>query len=365
MKIGILGAGQLARMMALAGIPMGFEFAFYDSATECCAAPLGQLFRGDFRDSEKLKAFAHSVDIITYEFENVPLETLELLPQGSVVYPSKKALEFTQDRLIEKELFKRLNIPTPDFIAIHGESELQDAAKKLGYPFVLKTRSGGYDGKGQMVLRHQSELHTALDLCNATPCIGEAWVDYEREVSLITVCSTTEVQNYDLNENVHRGGVLHWTKNRPNDDMLEQAILHSRALAHELNYRGVLTIEFFQCGKILLANEYAPRVHNSGHWTIEGAPCSQFENHLRAILDLPLGSTKSLGHSMMINCLGAMPEFNTLLGIQGLHYHNYSKTARKGRKVGHLTLQHQTEKELTHFSNQLNQTFKSNNEVQS
>jgi 5-(carboxyamino)imidazole ribonucleotide synthase len=205
-----------------------------------------------------------------------------------------------------------------------------------------------------------AKAKSCFKMCTVTPCIGEAWVSYEREVSLISVCSSSEVQNYDLNENEHRGGVLHCTKNRPNDDMLEQAKQHGLALAQELNYRGVLTIEFFQCGKLLLANEYAPRVHNSGHWTIEGSPCSQFENHLRAILDLPLGSTKSLGHTLMLNCLGRMPEENALLKIEGLHYHDYSKTARKGRKVGHLTLQHQTEKELTHFSNQLNQALKLN-----
>jgi 5-(carboxyamino)imidazole ribonucleotide synthase len=347
MKIGILGAGQLARMMAIAGVPMGFEFSFYDNASECCAAPLGQLFQGDFDNQDKLKAFADSVDVITYEFENVPLETIDLLPKDKPVYPPKAALENTQDRLTEKNLFKELGIPTPGYMPINNEDDLKKAADTLKLPFVLKTRGGGYDGKGQMVLQSQDDFPQALNLCTDTPCIAEAWVNYDREISVIGVFAEHEYAVYELNENEHRNGVLHLTQNRKNDPVQTLAAQWIEKLAHQLNYRGVLTIEFFQCGDTLLANEYAPRVHNSGHWTIEGSITSQFENHIRAIAGLPLGAIESTGVAKMYNCLGAVPKAKDLLHIKGLHLHNYGKSPRQGRKVGHINLVHNSNEAST------------------
>lgn len=351
MKIGILGAGQLARMMALAGIPMGFEFAFYDNASECCAEPLGQLFHGEFNDQAKLEDFANSVDVITYEFENVPLHTIDLLPKDKPVYPPKAALENTQDRLTEKNLFKELGIPTPGFLAVNNQTELEQAADDLSFPFVLKTRGGGYDGKGQMVIQSESDFQQALELCSQTPCIAEAWVHYDREISVIGVFSESERVIYEINENEHRNGILHLTQNRPGDPIQPMAVEYIEKLAQKLNYRGVLTIEFFQCGEVLLANEYAPRVHNSGHWTIEGSITSQFENHVRAVAGLPLGAVESTGIAKMYNCLGEVPNAKKLLPIKGLHLHDYGKTPRKGRKVGHINLVHNS-KETSTFAEQ-------------
>lgn len=338
MIVGILGAGQLARMIALAGLPMGLNFCFYDSADECCAEPLGKLFRGSFDDEDLLKQFADEVDLITYEFENVPLKTIDLLPKDKVVYPSVKALNYTQDRLKEKNLFKKLGLPTPGFKEINNFDDLQNAKDELGFPFVIKTRSGGYDGKGQIVIKQESDFEKAQELYETVPCIAEEWVKFEREVSLITVCGKDDIRFYDLNENEHRNGVLYLTQNKKNDPIQDQAIQWAKKLSEKLNYRGILTIEFFQCGNTLLANEYAPRVHNSGHWTIEGATSSQFENHLRAILDKPLGSTKSNGYSKMYNCLGSLPNKESLLSIEDLHVHDYDKTPREGRKVGHINI---------------------------
>lgn len=359
MKIGVLGAGQLARMMALAGLPMGFQFAFYDNASECCAAPLGDLFHGEFNDCEKLKAFADSVDVITYEFENVPLQTIDLLPEDKAVYPPRAALENTQDRLTEKNLFRELGIPTPGYLAVSSESELKQAANELQFPFVLKTRGGGYDGKGQLVLKSQADFKEALELCTQTPCIAEAWVNYDREVSVIGVFAEHEQLIYELNENEHRNGVLHKTQNRPHDPIQSLASEWIHKLAHRLNYRGVLTIEFFQCGDILLANEYAPRVHNSGHWTIDGSITSQFENHLRAVTGLPLGAIESTGVAKMYNCLGKVPEAEKLLDIKGLHLHDYGKTPRAGRKVGHINLVHKSEEASTFAEQTLLETLNS------
>ena len=343
MRIGVLGAGQLARMMAIAGTSMGFEFVFYDSASECCAEPFGTLFRGDFEDETQLKAFATSVDIITYEFENVPLKTIDLLPNEKKVYPPRSALEYTQDRLKEKNLFRELGIPTPGYMAVNDETGLKTASTELGFPFVVKTRGGGYDGKGQKIIQSELDFQEALEMCNNMPCIAEAWVNYDREVSIIGVFAKSEKAIYDINENEHRDGVLYLTQNRPNDPIYEQAKNYVDKVAKKLNYCGVLTIEFFQCGKTLLANEYAPRVHNSGHWTIEGATSSQFENHLRAIVNLPLGSTSSRGIAKMYNCLGEVPKASHLLDIEGLYCHDYGKTPKAGRKVGHINLLHKTE----------------------
>lgn len=344
MKIGVLGAGQLARMMALAGIPMGMSFSFYDSAEECCAEHVGNLHRGAFDDSEKLKAFAAEVDVVTYEFENVPLQTIELLPNDTQVFPPKAALDYTQDRLKEKELFRSLDIQTPPFLPVQNTTELEQAAKELGFPFVLKTRWGGYDGKGQKVLQSENDFAEALKICEAVPCIAEGWVKYEREVSLIAVYGQQgEKAYYDINQNEHRNGVLYSTENKSDAPIQSKAIEAVDKLSQKIGYVGTLTVEFFQCGEDLLANEYAPRVHNSGHWTIDGSACSQFENHLRAITNLPLGSCQNLGFARMYNLLGSVPDKREILNIEGLHRHDYQKSPRSGRKVGHFNLLHSSE----------------------
>lgn len=360
MKIGILGGGQLARMMALAGTPLGLRFACYDPTADCCAASVSQHFMGDYDDKALLARFADDVDIITYEFENVPAETARflntlMLQKDSGVFPGEKALYVTQDRLREKQMFQSLSIATPGFMAIDSAVDLERAAKELGLPMVLKSRSGGYDGKGQQVIRSAEELQAVTQNLKAGQLIAEAWIPFSREVSIIAARSRIgETVFYDLAENVHHKGILATSHNRANDPMQAQAEAAITRLLDALDYVGVLALEFFEKDGALLANEYAPRVHNTGHWTIEGACCSQFENHLRAIIGWPLGSGASKGDAAMINFIGKLPAIKPYLETPRAYYHDYGKQARPGRKVGHATLVGDATLKLDTFVAELN-----------
>lgn len=339
MKIGILGGGQLAQMLALAGIPLGFRFVFYEPASECCASALGEHHCGAYDDEDSLRRFAEKVEIITYEFENVSIDAINFLNKIKKVYPSQIALESTQDRWVEKSLFKTLNIDTPEFCKIETFQEVENAIKKMGLPLVLKSRTGGYDGKGQVVIR---QLEEALEKFNTTSkknLIAEAWVPYQREVSVVAVRNSQgQMKYYDLVENIHQDGILQRSFNRPNDLNHKKACELISLLMNHLNYVGVLALELFEVKGGFLANEYAPRVHNTGHWTIEGAKTSQFENHLRAVVGLPLGSTQSIGFSSMVNFIGKVASFEKLKDFQDGHFHDYGKISRGGRKVGHFTI---------------------------
>jgi 5-(carboxyamino)imidazole ribonucleotide synthase len=340
MRVGIIGAGQLGRMLALAGYPLALQFRFLDSSADSPGGQVAPIVTGAFDDPQSLERLASESDIVTYEFENVPVGALEQVARTHSVHPPVEALRVSQDRLFEKQLFERLRIPTPPFRAIDSLDDLRAAVRELGYPCVLKTRRLGYDGKGQRYLRKPADIEAAWEALGHVPLILEGFIDFEREVSIVGVRSTTgEIRAYPIVANTHREGILRVTLAPHRHPALQRlAETHLKRVMKHFDYAGVLTIEFFvQRGK-LVANEMAPRVHNSGHWTIEGAVTSQFENHLRAILGLPLGETAPVGHAAMINFIGRMPERDGLLGVPGLHWHDYGKSARPGRKVGHCTV---------------------------
>ena len=339
MVVGILGGGQLARMLALAGHPMGIRCLVLDPADDACSAPVARHLHGAFDDRALLDELADSADVITYEFENVPLESLRYLSSRVPVYPPLTALEATQDRLNEKNLFRELGIDTPDFLPVSSQAELESAVEKIGLPSVLKTRRMGYDGKGQVVLKEAADVAGAWDRLGGVPAILEAFVPFDREVSGIVVRARDgEIAAWSLTENVHGDGILKLAISKPHDPLKPLALDYATRLLEHLDYVGVLALEFFQLGDRLLANEFAPRVHNSGHWTIEGAQTSQFENHLRAILDLPLGETRCTGHSGMVNLLGNLPPLDDILAIPGAHLHLYGKDPRPRRKLAHCNV---------------------------
>jgi 5-(carboxyamino)imidazole ribonucleotide synthase len=342
MKIGVLGAGQLGRMLALAGYPLGPEFRFFDTVPDSPAGQLAELVVGHYHDEETLKRFAKGLDAITYEFENVPVEAVKVLEQFAPVYPPTRALEFSQDRFTEKTLFRKLDIPVANFYTVNTLEALQTSLSKTTFPAVLKTRRMGYDGKGQIVLRSETDVSPAWQALQGSELILESFVAFEREVSIIAVRSKTgETKFYPLVENHHSLGILRKSiAPAPNltNALQNQAEDYARWVLEELDYIGVLAIEFFVINARLIANEMAPRVHNSGHWTIEGAETSQFENHIRAVAGLPLGSTRALGFSTMLNLIGVQPNFQDVLQLENTHLHWYGKSVRSGRKVGHITV---------------------------
>jgi 5-(carboxyamino)imidazole ribonucleotide synthase len=340
MTIGIIGAGQLGRMLALAGYPLGFDFLFLDRDARTPGGQVGPILAGELTDSKLLGQLSQHCAVVTFDWENIPVEALENLPGKARISPPLRALAAAQDRLSEKRTFELLGIATTRHAAVDSRASLEQAVQAIGLPGVLKTRRMGYDGKGQFVLRKPADLDAAWDALGTAPLLYENLVPFDAEISIIAVRNAHgEVAFYPLNLNVHREGILRLTR-APcgNPALTRQAQRAARKLLQYFNYVGVLTIEFFvQKGK-LVANEMAPRVHNSGHWTIEGADTSQFENHVRAIAGLPLGSTSARGHSAMINLVGELPERDPLLREPGLHWHDYGKSARPGRKLGHLTL---------------------------
>lgn len=348
MKIGIIGAGQLGRMLGFAGLPLNFEFVFLDSSENPPAAAAGPVIQAKFDDPRALRELAERVDVVTFEFENIPVQAVQPLLDKKPVYPPPDALHFAQDRLYEKQLFAELDIPVAGWRTVDSLEELQSAADQLGLPLVLKTRRLGYDGKGQFVIRTPDDVATAWQTLGSVPLIAEQCINFDCEVSVVAARSVTgELAVYPLTENRHENGILRLSK-APYTDATLQAAAKAAAerLMQRLDYVGVLAIEFFVCGNQLVANEFAPRVHNSGHWTIEGARCSQFENHLRAICGLPLGSTDVNGHCAMLNLIGDMPSAAAILKVTDCHVHDYGKAPRPGRKLGHVTLVRQDESAL-------------------
>src|SRR5664279_5288529 len=310
--VAVLGGGQLGRMLGLAGIPLGLGFRFLDPSAAAPAQSLGLLVVGALDDEVSLLKTAEGADVVTYEWEGVPADaTRRLEAQGHTVHPSTRALEVSQDRLVEKTAFRALGIPVAEFANVEQFEDLRGAVESVGLPAVLKTRRGGYDGKGQVVVRSESELEAGFtELSEGRPLILEAMVPFDRELSVLAVRSRDgEVRCWPLVENRHEDGILRTSRApAPNldPDLQRAAEGYARALLEEFDYVGVLAVELFQVGDALLANEMAPRVHNSGHWTIEGAVTSQFENHLRAVLGWPLGSTAARGASAMVNCIGVL-----------------------------------------------------------
>ena len=342
MRIGVLGGGQLGRMLALAGYPLGLEFRFFDPAPDACAGQLAELVSAGYDDEGALRRFAQGLDVITYEFENVPVEAANFLAEAVPVYPPPVALEAAQDRLVEKRFFRTVNILTPEFLAVDSREDLDRAVARIGLPAVLKTRREGYDGKGQAVIREAGDIDAAWERLGGRPLILEEMITFDRELSIVAARDQSgEFRYYPLVENTHRDGILSRTvAPAPNVSERLQRVAdgYAHRILHALEYVGVLAIELFEVGGRLMANEMAPRVHNSGHWTIEGAETSQFENHVRAVAGLPLGVTTPRGQAVMLNLIGAAPEPADILKIEGSHLHLYGKEPRPGRKIGHVTV---------------------------
>ena len=340
--IGILGGGQLGYMLALAGYPLGLHFRFLDPSPEAPVGRIANRVTSDYRDEQALERFSHGLEVVTYEFENVPVAAAKFLAERVPVYPPAIALEEAQDRMREKTLFRKLGIPTTEFAEVKKHGDLDAAVKQVGLPAVLKTCRMGYDGKGQWLLRMGADIERSRPELPDAPLILEKFVPFERELSVLGVRSRNgEIVFYPLIENHHRGGILRLSlAPAPNltASLQNEAERAARAVLEALDYVGVLCIEFFEMDGRLLANEMAPRVHNSGHWSIEGAVTSQFENHLRAILGFPLGSSATAGVSAMINLIGELPESADVLQIHNAHLHLYGKEPREGRKLGHVTV---------------------------
>ena len=349
-RVGIVGAGQLGRMMALAGYPLGIECRFLDTRADSPGGQIAPIRVAELDNQAELDALAREVDVLTFDIENVSVAALEALTTIVTVRPAPAIVAKGQEefgkaarnwqRIAEKQLFESLGIPSAPYLRIDGPDDLAQAGATLGWPLVLKARRLGYDGRGQRIARSPDELLPAWTELGTNGAIAEAWIDFEREVSLIGVRgSASETRFYPLSENRHRDGMLESSVAPCVDETLEhQAREWMAAMMEQHDYRGVLTIEFFVTAGGLMANEIAPRVHNSGHWTIEGAETSQFENHLRGILGLPLGDTHPRGTAVMRNLIGRMPAREKLLAIEGLHLHDYRKEPRPGRKIGHCTL---------------------------
>ena len=341
MRVGIVGGGQLGRMLVQAGQELGIECTTLDPAADSPAARVGPAVLGAYDDAEALQQLAALVDVVTYEFENVPVEGVRALEAFSPVAPPPAALAAAQDRIAEKTLFAEAGLPVAPYAPVDDLPSLEGAVDTVGLPAVLKTRRLGYDGKGQSVIRRRELLEDAWRAVGEVPSICEAFVSFDREVSVLAVRSRdAEVRCWPLVENHHRDGILRASFAPAPDAAGLQATAEAyvRALLERLEYVGVLAIELFQVGETLLGNEMAPRVHNSGHWTIEGAETSQFENHLRAICGLPLGATDVRGQVAMLNLIGEEPEAAGVLAVPGAHLHRYGKSPRAGRKVGHITI---------------------------
>lgn len=357
MKVGILGGGQLGRMMALAGYPLGLRFCVLDNASDVAAAQLADVIVGEFSDEAALAKLAESVDIATYEFENVPVESARLVAERVPLFPPPAGLEMAQDRLTQKRFFESVGIPIPAIAEVNDLESLRAGVAELGLPAILKTRRGGYDGKGQFTIRDPEAIDVAWDAVGGLPSILEEFIPFQREVSIIAARSRVgEMAFYPLVENLHIDGILRRSLAPApglTPELQEQAERYARRVFTALDYVGVLTIELFQLDGQLVANELATRVHNSGHWTIEGAETSQFENHLRAILGLPLGSPAAIGYSSMINLIAAIPPLEQMLRLPEAHVHLYGKEPQPRRKVGHITLRADTPDQRDAFTNEL------------
>ena len=342
MTVGIVGAGQLGRMLALAGYPLGLDFLFLDRTADVPAAALAPLLAGEFTDLKLLRRLAQRCEVLSFDWENISVAALRAATRGlrTRIAPPLRALATGQDRLAEKRMFERLGVRTTRYAPVASRAQLERACARIGLPGVLKTRRMGYDGKGQYVIRDRAGIEAGWQALGGVPLLYEERIDFECEVSALAVRARDGAEaHYPLTRNWHADGMLRLSVAPWEAPALQrQARSYTRAVLREFNYVGLLAIEFFVRNGRLIANEIAPRVHNSGHWTIEGAVTSQFENHLRAIAGLPLGATTALGHAAMVNLIGRMPPRDAVLAQTGVHLHDYGKSARPGRKLGHCTL---------------------------
>jgi 5-(carboxyamino)imidazole ribonucleotide synthase len=329
-------------MLGLAGVPLGVRCRFLDPSANAPAAALGDVVAAGLADPAGLDAVASRADVVTYEWEGVPAEAVRRLEASLPVRPGSRPLAVAQDRLEEKTAFGRLGIPVAPFTTVDDRAGLDAAIASIGLPAILKARRGGYDGKGQHVLRVRRDTAAAFATVGGDAAVLEQCIPFSRELSIVAARGLDgEIRCYPVVENVHRDGILRTTRAPAGGlgvGLQEQARKIAVRLLDELDYVGVLAVELFEHAGQLLANEFAPRVHNSGHWTIEGAETSQFEQHLRAILGWPLGSPAPRGHAVMVNCIGGLPAREDVLAVPGAHFHSYDKEARPGRKVGHVTI---------------------------
>ncbi len=341
-RVGIVGGGQLGRMLALAGYPIGIACTTLDPAPDSPASQVAPALVGAYDDVDALDRLTADADVVTYEFENVPVAAARHVAERVSVHPSSEALDVAQDRLTEKRRFEAVGLAVPPYRAVDTPADLAGALDELGVPAVLKTRRLGYDGKGQAVIHHRDGAEDAWRAVGEVPSLVESLVDFDAEVSIVAARGLDgTIACYPVVQNRHRDGILRLTLAPAPDlspDLQGAAEAHARALLEDLGYVGVLAIELFQVGEMLLGNEFAPRVHNSGHWTIEGAETSQFEQHLRAVTGRALGPVSMLGVAAMVNLIGAEPAAEAVAAIPGAHLHTYGKTPRPGRKLGHITV---------------------------
>lgn len=345
--LGILGGGQLGRMMAMAAAELGLRTHIYAPERDSPAFDVAAEHTvAAYDDEAALVRFAKAVDAVTYEFENVPSATAATLSAHTLLAPNARALEVSQDRLVEKAFIADLGIATAPFAPVGSEAELTEALARIGRPAVLKTRRFGYDGKGQVMIRPEGDASAAFTAIGQAPAILEGFVPFEREVSVIAARTASgDFAAYDLCANEHRNHILDTTRIPAGVSKAteERAIAIARAIADALDYVGILAVELFLLtgseGESLVVNEIAPRVHNSGHWTQGGAVTSQFEQHVRAVCGWPLGETRRLGRVEMKNLIGDDVEaWRDILAEPGAHLHLYGKAeARPGRKMGHVT----------------------------
>jgi 5-(carboxyamino)imidazole ribonucleotide synthase len=360
MKIGILGGGQLGRMLALAGIPLGHQFLFWEPGDNPPASDVGEVIKGSFDDTSIIPSFTKDLDCVTYEFENIPAELIGILSKECAVFPSKRALEVSQDRLNEKSAFAELGITFAPFSPIESVTDLENS--QISLPAILKTRRLGYDGKGQSRIASRDQFSTAWETIGKAPAVLEQQLQFDAELSLLCARGRDGAHVfYPLVENQHTNGILSSSRvpsRFVTQPLQAEAEKIGAALLKHLEYVGLLTIEFFLVGGKLIANEMAPRVHNSGHWTIEGAETSQFENHIRAITGAPLGSTALRGHSVMLNLVGDVPDPAVVLNEPYSHLHLYRKSGREKRKIGHITLTHTLGQPLVEIETRFKSTLK-------
>jgi 5-(carboxyamino)imidazole ribonucleotide synthase len=331
--------------MVLAGTPLGVRFRIVDPAADACAGQIAPLLGVDWNALDDLEPFARNIDAATFDFENVPAATAEWLTAHTRVAPNALSLATAQDRVLEKTLFRECGLPTAEFADVATRADIDAALARIGAPAILKTRREGYDGKGQFRIKSQADADAAWNALGGQAAtrglILEGFVDFDFEASVIAVrAADGEFRAWPVTRNWHVDGILSASLAPAvrGEAIQNAAFAHARAIAERLDYVGVFALELFMKNGELLGNEMAPRVHNSGHWTIEGAVTSQFENHVRAVLGMPLGDTSARFPSCMLNWIGELPNRDRMLAIPGTHWHDYGKSPRPGRKVGHATV---------------------------
>lgn len=337
MEIAILGAGQLARMLALEAHRLGLQIRVIGPEEAPCGADVSVHHRVDLNDAAAAVDACRGADLVTYEMEHLPLATVEALAGQMTVSPNPRSLQVSQDRLFEKQMFAEMKVETAPYQQVDSLADVSSAIECWGYPILLKTRRDGFDGRGQRWLRSDADLPTSD--AEVTDHIAEAPVKFRRELSVVAVRNAKgEFLTYPLTENRHNDNILSVSRAPARGlERSEAAVTIAQRVAEHLDYVGVLAIELFEVDGRLVANEMAPRVHNSGHWTLDGAVTSQFENHLRAIAGLPLGSTETRGVTIMANLIGTVPPLSELLSVPEAKVHLYGKAPRPKRKIGHIS----------------------------